>query len=123
MSYEKYDPYLALLEFKDVSPLEAERIAEKCFHAQSWIVKDLSDAEYKELLLSDNNSIVESELLLTTPDNLTNAPARQAWVVTRPARKEIYERYAKSKVNTEYLKRLFRLFESAQIYYGNKARR
>ena len=119
----KYDPYLLMLEFHDVSPLEAERLAEKCFHAQSWIVKDLASAEYKELLLGDNKDVVEAELLLTVPSEYTNAASREAWVTTRQPRKDVQEKYIKSKTSVEYLKRLLRLFEQASHYYGNKAKR
>lgn len=123
MDISKYEPYLSMLEFHDVNPLEAERLAEKCFHAQSWLVKDLASAEYKELLVGDNEEVVKAELLLTVPSEFTNAPSREAWVVTRPARKEISEKYMRAKTSVEYLKRLLKLFENAQNYYGRKAQR
>jgi len=121
--HSKYDQYLLLLEFRDVNPVEAEKIAEKCFHAQSWLVKDLADAEYKELILTDNVDMVESELMVTVPTEYKNAETRKAFVHTRPTRREAYERHAGAKVSVDYLKRLLKLFEGAQIYYANKAKR
>jgi hypothetical protein len=119
----KYEEYLQLLDFRDVGPLEAERIAEKCFQAQSWLVRDLATAEYKELLVGDSLDTVKSELMTTVPSEFTNVETRKAWVNTRPSRKEAFEKYAKAKTSAEYLKRLLRLFENAQNYYGRKAQR
>lgn len=121
--YSKYDSYLQLLEFRDVPPLEAEKLAEKCFHAQAWLVKDLAVSEYKELLLGDNVEMVKSELMVTVPSEFTNAETRKAWVYTRPTRRESFEKHAKSKASVDYLRRLLKLFESAQYYYAGKAKR
>jgi len=119
----KYDEYLQLLDFRDTSPLEAEKIAEKCFHAQAWLVKDIAAAEYKELLLDDSKDIAKAELMITVPSEYTNADTRNAWVTTRPSRREAFEKHAQSKISVEYLKRLLKLFESAQYYYSGKAKR
>lgn len=121
--YGKYDQYLLLLDFRDVNPVEAEKIAEKCFMAQAWLVKDLADAEYKHLLLEDNVEMVSSELMITVPSDYKNAESRKAFVHTRPTRREAYERHAQAKVSVEYLKRLLKLFDGAQQYYGAKAKR
>lgn len=121
--HSKYEPYLQLLDFRDVTPLDAERIAEKCFHAQAWLVKDIATAEYKELIYDDARDIAEGELMISVPSEFTNADTRKAWVTTRPTRKESFDKYAKAKTSVEYLKRLLRLFEQAQYYYAGKARR
>lgn len=123
MNISKYDEYLQLLDFRDVSPLEAEKIAEKCFSAQAWLVKDIASAEYKELLLGDSKDMAEGELMISVPSEYTNADTRRAWVTTRPARRESFEKYAQSKASVEYLKRLLKLFDSAQYYYAGKAKR
>lgn len=123
MDISRYDEYLRLLDFRDVGPLEAERIAEKCFHAQAWLVKDIATAELKELLMSDADEVTKAELMITVPSEYTNADTRKAWVTTRPNRKESTEKYIKAKGQLEYLKRLLKLFENAQFYYAGKARR
>jgi hypothetical protein len=121
--FEKYEPYLALLDFRDVTPLEAERTAEKCFHAQALIVRDLAMYEYKELVTVDAAETIEAELLTTVPSEFKNAETRKAWVQTRPGRKEASDKANKAIVATKYLVRLLRLFEQAANLYGQKARR
>lgn len=121
--YSKYDEYLSLLDFRDVNPVEAEKIAEKCFHAQAWIVKDLAAAEYKELLLGDAEEVSQSEQMLIVPSEYKNAESRKAWVVTRPERKEAFQKFIKAKTSVQFLVRLLRLFENASNYYGRKAGR
>lgn len=122
--FSQYEPFLAMLEFgTDISPIEAEKRAEKCFHVQSWIIRDLHKAEYAELIVGDNVEMVKSELLLQVPATFTNDASRKAWVQTRPARREVFEKYATSKADLDQLRRMLRLFEGAQIYYGAKARR
>jgi galactose-1-phosphate uridylyltransferase len=123
MDASRYDEYLRLLDFHDVTPLEAERIAEKCFHAQAWLVKDIAAAELKELLVGDADEVVKAELMITVPSEYTNADTRKAWVTTRQSRKEATEKYIKAKAQLEYLKRLLKLFDSAQFYFAGKARR
>lgn len=121
--YQKYEPYLALLDFRDMSPLEAERTAEKCFNAQALIVRDLAIAEYKELVMADAAETAKSELLITVPSEFKNADSRKAWVQTRPARREAADKADKAVVAANYLKRLLRLFEQAANVYAQKARR
>jgi len=122
--FSRYDPYLAILEFAtDISPIEAERRAEKCFHAQSLLVRELHTAEYAELLVGDNVEMVKSELILRTPQDYKNAESRKAWVHTRPERKEIYEKYARSKADLDHLRRLLKLFEGGCFYFSQKAKR
>lgn len=113
-----------MLEFAtDISPIEAERRAEKCFHAQSWLVRDLHDAEYANLLLGDNVEMKKAELLQNVPHNYTNEPSRKAWVHTRPERREVAEKHMRSSADVDHLKRLLKLFDGAGFYYQQKARR
>jgi len=119
----RYDEYLQLLDFRDVSPLEAERIAEKCFMAQAWVVRDLAAAEYKDILQKDALDVLEAEIMLTVPAECKNTETRAAWVVTRPTRKAEFEKHAVTKVKVEHLKRLLKLFEKASDYYGRKSQR
>jgi hypothetical protein len=119
----KYEEYLQLLDFRDVNPVEAERIAEKCFHAQALLVRDIATAEFKELMVGDNVDIVKSELLLIVPSEFTNAETRKAWVTCQANRKTVSEKHHKTKVAADYLRRLLKLFENAQYYYAGKARR
>ena len=121
---DKYEPFLALLDFGlNISQVEAEQKAEKCFMAQAMLVRDLHSAEYGELLLGDDAEMTSSELMLQSPADLKNAPSREAWVFTRPVRREKFEKYAAAKVKAEQLKRMLKLFEQAQYYFGNRAKR
>ena len=120
----EYEPYLAMLDFSaDIGPIEAERRAEKCFMVQSWLIKDLHEAEYGEIIFNDNVEMEESSLLLQGPEEISNAPARKAWVHTRPKRRDVFEKYANAKANVERLKRMLKLFDQAQIYFAQKAKR
>lgn len=119
-----YEPYLAMLEFgQDVTMIEAEKRAEKCFHVQAWIVRDLVTAEYKELLTGDDIEMTKSELMLQVPSAMSNADSRKAWIYTQPSRRDKVEKAAKATAHAQYLKRLLKLFESAQFYYAAKAKR
>jgi hypothetical protein len=121
---EKYEPYLSLLEFdKDMSPLECDRRAEKCFFAQSLVLRDLHKSEYKNILRDDDLDTVKSELMLTVPSTFTNADSRKAWVHSRPSKRVAVEKLAESQIDVDFLKRALRLFENAQLYFANKAKR
>lgn len=121
---EKYEPFLLLLDLeRDISPLEAERKAEKCFYVQAMILRDLHAVELKEILLADDTEQVKSELMISVPSEYTNAETRKAWVHSRPRRRSSAERHAASKVDVDFLRRALKLFEGAQIHFSAKAKR
>ena len=121
---DKYEQFVFLLEFsKDLNPIEAEKRAEKCFHVQALIAKDLHKAEYKEIVHADAVDVVKSELMLTVPSDFTNADSRKAWVHSRVQKKDAVSVSAQSKNDADYLRRLFKLYENASFYYAQKARR
>lgn len=115
-----YSEFLDLLDGDDVGPIDASRRASKFLVAMSFTAHDLVSAEYKTALADDAHDNEKAELLITAPDNLKNAPMREAYVRRSTTRKEKYDIYIKYKSQLDYLKRLFIIFQEAHQFYRQK---
>lgn len=115
-----YQKFLDLLDGADVDPMESSRRASQFLVAMAFVSHDLVLAEYKEAITEDNHDQAKAEQLLTAPDSLKNAPARDAFVVRSPVRREKYEIWADCKSKFHHLKRLFEIFQEAHQFYRQK---
>jgi len=117
-----YTEFLDLLDGDDVGPIEASKRASRFLVAMSFTAHELVVAEYKTAIADDNHDIEKAELLITCPDSLKNAAARDAFVQRAPSKRQKYEVYLNFKSRQDYLKRLLDIFREAHQFFRQKGK-